>query len=364
MEKALNIAASGSDSKPNGKSRTCDIASLHGVRFAPSPTGLFHVGNLRTAWISRELARAWSQPWVVRFEDIDGPRVLAGSQEAQLADMATLGLRPDELVVQSLAHGRHWQVFERAVAERRVYPCFCSRKDVREALEGAGSAPHPVTAARPATAAQSHEVNRTDDVSAASGAAVQPLPNNIYSGHCRKLLAQPSSGAWPSPASHGLPSLAWRFALEEDPSGHSDFIVARTSPVLPADSSTFAPAYHLACAIDDLDGNHHTLVRAADLAEVIPQHQAIMRWLAVAEGQRFSPVAVFHTSLVTQNDGHRLEKRTQGVTLAELKVAGWTPERLITQFQKSWDSNLAYAWAPGNIFGEARATLTLKDLGL
>lgn len=315
MEKALN---------PSGG---------RGIRFAPSPTGIFHVGNLRTAWISHNLARAWNQSWIVRFEDIDRPRVLLGAQDSQLADMAELGMEPDECVIQSVAHGRHWEVFEKAVRARRIYPCFCSRKDVRDALDGAASAPH-------------------------LGARSAQPPQHVYSGQCRGLANPPSA------STHGLPTLAWRFAVDEDPSGRSDFIVARTSPTLPVDFATFVPAYHLACAIDDWDGGFHTLVRAADLAEVVPQHRAIMRWLASAEDKAFAPPTVFHAALITQNDGHRLEKRTRGVALAELKAAGISPERLLERFQKSWDESLQTAWAPGKIFGEARSTLSLKELGL
>jgi glutamyl-tRNA synthetase len=308
-----------------------------GVRFAPSPTGRFHVGNLRTAWVSHRLARAWKQPWVVRFEDIDAPRVLAGSQESQLADMAALGLVPDQVLIQSAAHERHWETFARAVAERRVYPCFCSRKDVREALEAASSAPHP-------------HLTRS---------SAETCPSGIYSGHCRALQAAPA---------HALPSLAWRFAVAEDPSGRSDFIVARTSPVLPADRSSFAPAYHWACAVDDWDGRYHTLVRAADLAEVVPQHRAIMRWLAQASGKDAAAAtavpAVFHASLVTQNDGHRLEKRTRGVTLPELLASGWTCEGIIGRFTASWDARLEADWAPSRVFGEPASSLQLEALGL
>jgi glutamyl/glutaminyl-tRNA synthetase len=292
-----------------------------------------HVGNLRTAWVSHLFARTWNEPWVVRFEDIDAPRSLPGAREEQLADMAALGLKPDQVVIQSALRARHWETFSRAIREKRVYPCTCSRKEVREALERAGSAPHP-----------------------ARGAAAP-----TYSGHCR--LEGPSNG-------HGLPSLAWRFAVVEDPSGRSDFIVGRSSIELdarglPANLDSFAPAYHWACAVDDLDGGYRLLVRAADLAEVLPQHRAIMRWLAESE-HRGGPglPGVFHTSLVTQNDGHRLEKRTKGATLDELAANGYPISRILERFAESWDADCFRARAPGECFGEKKETMTLKELGL
>src|SRR4051794_30272327 len=109
------------------------------VRFAPSPTGAFHLGNLRTAWISRAWAKHLGLPWVVRFEDIDRPRVVYGAKEGQLSDMAALDLAPDEIVDQSARMDRHWELLQQAVAEGQVYPCHCSRKEI---LAGLASAPH------------------------------------------------------------------------------------------------------------------------------------------------------------------------------------------------------------------------------
>ena len=80
---------------------------MQGVRFAPSPTGRFHLGNLRTALLSQELARRLGQPWAIRFEDIDTLRVIPGAREQQLQDLADLGLIPDRITLQSENHARH-----------------------------------------------------------------------------------------------------------------------------------------------------------------------------------------------------------------------------------------------------------------
>src|SRR6185312_17052083 len=96
------------------------------VRFAPSPTGKFHVGNLRTAWISHIFSRYLGQPWIVRFEDIDQPRVVAGALQWQLDDLRKLGMVPDRVLVQSERLARHEALFRDAVAAGQVYPCTCS----------------------------------------------------------------------------------------------------------------------------------------------------------------------------------------------------------------------------------------------
>ena len=293
-----------------------------GVRFAPSPTGRFHIGNLRTAWIAEQFARKNSLPLVVRFEDIDKPRVLAGAQEQQLDDMKALGLKIDRVYVQSANHTRHFKFFLNAVQSGQVYACDCSRKEVQAELAGLASAPHS--------------------------------PHAVYSGHCRKrgLSEIPHAKS---------ETLAWRFKMP-DISGQEDFVIART-PL--AQSTTlseadFTPAYHWACAIDDFDGRYQLLVRAWDLESSARLQRAIQTWLGAND---FS--AIFHTALVVQNDGHRLEKRTKGVTLPELNSNGLSSPDLIKLFEKSFAPGQFKTLPPLNsLLGETNKSLALEKLGL
>jgi glutamyl-tRNA synthetase len=299
---------------------------MAGVRFAPSPTGHFHIGNLRTAWVSWEWSRRLKLPWVVRFENIDAPRNVPGARESQTRDMARLGMVPDAQFLQSERAGRHWEVFLRFREAGFIYPCDCSRKEVREAVESAASAPHAPVAA--------------------------------YSGRCRgRDLAK-------EPLKTNLPSLAWRIRFREDHGGE-DFVIARTSTALDASGSpardSFVPAYHWACALDDADGGYDLLVRAWDLEPAAEQQRHVMRRLFELERKAAQLPAVFHASLVTVDDGSRLEKRTLGVTLAELLTEGETPETLIGKFQSTFTGDWT-AFHPCRIFGESARTLPLKSL--
>jgi glutamyl-tRNA synthetase len=326
------------------------------VRFAPSPTGRFHVGNLRTAWISERLARLAGLPWVVRFEDIDTLRVVAGARETQLADLAALGLVPDEIVIQSARHARHLALLRQAAATGQVYPCACSRKDVLDALEASASAPHG--------------------------------PSPVYHGHCRPAApggpavapprASPEPGKLPI-LTGARPSFAWRFR-SADPSGARDFIVARTAadaalarssslaPESTAESELdFMPAYPWACAIDDLDGGYQLLVRASDLARVLWQQRDIQAWMLAAGQAKASAArpAVFHCSIVTTDSGARLEKRTRGVTLPELGERGYPPERLAQLFAASFAPPvLAELLGSEAVGGEVSEQITLASLKL
>lgn len=300
------------------------------VRFAPSPTGVFHLGNLRTAWVSHAWARALGLPWFVRFEDIDAPRSIPGAREKQLEDMARLGLVPDRMSLQSERRARHWRLFQAIAGERGAYPCVCSRKDLREALDQLASAPQ-------AQRGMQHQE--------------QALP--IYHGRCRRrLLTAADQGE--------LPTVAWRMkGAAED--GSQDVIIARTAKLTP-DETSFTPAYHWACAIDDFDGGFSLLVRAWDLESSARPQRAIQAWLAAHEGREAKFPAIFHASLLIANDGSRLEKRTRGITLDELCAAGWTERKILECFEKSFAPTLC-DFASAKLWGESRREITLKDLG-
>ncbi len=281
------------------------------VRFAPSPTGTFHVGNLRTAWISWEVSRFLGAQWVLRFEDIDGPRVVTGARDRQRADMAALGCVADAETLQSENHARHWELFSRAIDEGILYPCFCSRREILEGLAAIASAPH----------------------SAAP----------IYDGTCRDLKG------WPEVKK---PTVAWRFRTENF---RQDFIVARTGGDRKSLAREFTPGYQWACAIDDYDGDYDLLVRAWDLESATVQQRVIQRWL----DPQWLPPGVFHCALVTDDSGHRLEKRSRGVTLAELTGQGISAERLVEIFRRSFK---AIPVARGEVSGESARELRLSAL--
>ncbi|CAN5600577.1 tRNA glutamyl-Q(34) synthetase GluQRS [soil metagenome] len=292
--------------------------NLRGVRFAPSPTGIFHVGNLRTAWVASCLAKELGEPLVIRIEDIDVARVRADAWPSQSEDLKQIRVTSDITQKQTDHFARHLELFETARREGRVYPCDCSRRDVLLRLAEMTSAPH----------------------------AAEPE----YSGHCRHRHETLKTY-------RPKETLAWRWK-STDASGVHDAIVARTGP----DGSSFAPGYHWACAIDDADGAYHVLVRAWDLAPADDIQKEIREW--VSSG-RTAPV-VFHTSLVTQNDGQRLEKRSRGVTLAELLSKGTSIATLINNFESNFDlpSALNAIRNPQRPAGELQRSVTLSQLSI
>jgi glutamyl/glutaminyl-tRNA synthetase len=133
--------------------------------------------------------------------------------------------------------------------------------------------------------------------------------------------------------------------------------VARTSHL---ELTDFVPAYHWACSIDDYDERHTLIVRAWDLENSMAPQKQIFDLIASWEKPLPYP-AVFHTSLVCSNNGHRLEKRTLGITLKELQQNGFNSASIIKCFERSFDFKLP-PLSSSQPQGEKNKVLLLRDL--
>jgi glutamyl-tRNA synthetase len=245
-------------------------------RFAPSPTGTLHLGNLRTALLAWLFARSAGARFLVRMEDLDPGRVRMDSAREQLEDLAAIGLDWDgEVLFQSTRHDAYEAAIERLHAEGRVYECFCTRAEIR----AAASAPHG------------------------------PLPEGAYPGTCLRLSdgERRRKRAGGRPPALRLRAGAARIGFEDRLLGHheavvDDFVVRRNDG---------AYAYNLAVVVDDADQGVEQVVRGADLLETTPRQI----WLADALEL---PVPVYtHVPLVLGPDGARLAKRHGAVMLAD-----------------------------------------------
>ena len=249
-------------------------------RFAPSPTGTLHVGNLRTALLAWLFARSAGARFLVRMEDLDPGRVRPGSAEAQLADLAAIGLDWDgEVVFQSRRLDLYAEALDALRAAGLLYECFCTRAEIREAA----SAPHG------------------------------PLPEGAYPGTCLRRsapdLAEKRAAGRP-PALRvrgGAARVAFTDRLLGPVEGVvDDFVVRRGDG---------APAYNLAVVVDDAAQRVGEVVRGSDLADSTPRQL----WLARALGLEAPSHA--HVPLVLGPDGARLAKRHGAVTLREVAPA-------------------------------------------
>ena len=266
-------------------------------RYAPSPSGDLHLGNLRTAILAWAMARRGGKPFYLRVEDLD--RVRPGAAERQIADLAALGLDWDASPGSAaestegkeagvLYQSTRLAAYEQAVAQLReaglVYECYCTRREIQEA----SSAPH-----------------------GAPGA---------YPGTCRELTeAQREERRTQRPPALRLRAECTSYTVQDDFYGTytglvDDFVLVRND-------GTYA--YNLTSVVDDAFVGVEQIVRGDDLLPSAPRQSYLAQLLGLAQ-PRYA-----HVPLALNEEGKRLAKRDGAVTLPQLQEAGVTiPEVL------------------------------------
>ena len=253
-------------------------------RFAPSPTGRLHLGHAYSAALGHGHARDTGGRFLLRIEDLDQtrsrPKFARGIEE----DLEWLGLDWDEpVLVQSEREPIYAEALDRLKARGLVYPCFCTRADIVQAV----AAPHGD-------------------------------PALSYPGTCRDLPDDPQRRA-STPHSWRLDSAkavemtrlpSWREEGATFTATHADIgdaILARKD----------APAaYHLACVVDDAASGVTLVVRGDDLRPSTPIQRLLQRLLGYPEP------AYLHHPLILHDDGRRLAKRDLAPTLAAMRESG------------------------------------------
>lgn len=262
------------------------------TRFAPSPTGDLHVGGAWTALASWALARKHSDGTsVMRVEDIDTPRVVAGSEARILEDLAWLGFDYDESHTQSQRTAIYEDALAKLKAAGLTYECDCSRAEIARAA----SAPHP-----------GEEL--------------------VYPGTCRN--APPDRQMKRDPAIRLRVPEGERstIAFDDGVRGRVEQHVAREVGdfVLRRGDGIFA--YQLVVALDDALMKISDVVRADDLLASTPRQILLLRLLGFSDANipRYA-----HIPLVVASDGERLAKRTRGSTIRELRDRGISRDEII-----------------------------------
>ena len=256
-------------------------------RFAPSPSGRMHLGNVFAALLAWVSARAAGGEFVLRIEDLDPERSQAEYADAIRDDLRWLGLQWDrEMPLQSTRTPVYAEFFVRLRAMGLLYPCFCSRSELH-----AASAPH-----------------------ASDGSL-------LYAGTCRGLTdAQIRAQNRPP---------AWRIRVPEECVACRDGVYGEVSQNLQRECGDFilrrsdgVYAYQLAVVCDDALGGITQVVRGRDLLSSTPRQIWLCRMLG------FEPPEYYHVPLLIAPDGRRLSKRERDMDLSRLRER-FRPEALI-----------------------------------
>ena len=295
-------------------------------RLAPSPTGYLHIGHARTFFTAWRRAREACGALVMRMEDLDRERSRVEYAEAALEDLRWLGMNWDEgpdvggpfgPYAQSQRNDVYLSVWKQLHEGGFIYPCRCSRKD----LAAAASAPHE---------------------GARGGQDAEDEP--VYPGTCRPSregVIEIAGDSWDGPGGRN-----WRFRVPDGESvafedlnlgvqrfvagvDFGDFLVWRRDGVPgsarkgPGSEGGGAPSYQLACVADDAAMRITEVVRGADLLKSTARQILLNRALGFADPQWF------HCELTVDDQGRRLAKRHDAMSIRELRRQGKLPSEIV-----------------------------------
>jgi glutamyl-Q tRNA(Asp) synthetase len=283
------------------------------TRFAPSPTGRLHLGHALAAMVAHDLARQTTGGvFLLRFEDIDTPRVREEFYQGIEEDMEWLGFRWDET---PLRQSDRTAAYDAALATLRekdlVYPCFCTRREIQEEWANMAAAPHgPEGPLYPGTCRKLSATEQEEKIAAG-------VP------HAWRLDAR-KAAAFTGPLTfHDL-----RFGMiEVNPDLLGDVVLARKD---------IGTAYHLAVVVDDAFQHITHVTRGEDLLSSTHVHRLLQALLNLPEP------AYLHHPLVLDEHGKRLAKRHDALSIASLRQSGLTPQQTLTRIAGS--AGLRPAW--------------------
>jgi glutamyl-Q tRNA(Asp) synthetase len=275
------------------------------TRFAPSPTGRLHLGHALAAKIAHALARQSPKGrFLLRHEDIDGPRVRETFYQGIEDDLEWLGLRWDETPLrQTTRTAAHEAALARLRETMLVYPCFCTRKQIRDEWAGMAAAPQgPLGPVYPGTCRQLPPAEQQQKIAAG-------IP------HAWRLDARQASSVAGPLAFHDLRC----GTITVNPDLLGDVLLARKD---------IGSAYHLAVVVDDAFQQISHVTRGADLLPSTHVHRLLQALLGLP-----APLYLHHP-LVLDEHGKRLAKRCDSLSIAALRESGLTPAEVLARAER------------------------------
>jgi glutamyl-Q tRNA(Asp) synthetase len=269
------------------------------TRFAPSPTGLLHLGSAYSALVGWRRAREAGGRFLLRIEDIDPTRCRPEHEAAILDDLAWLGIDWDGDVRRQSDHLEEYRAaLGRLEGMGLLYPCFCTRSDIEAEIARSGHAPH---------------------------GPVHGPEGPVYPGICRAIPASEREARIAAGEAHALRldmakavalagPLDWqdeeKGVIRATPEAFGDVVLARKET---------PTSYHLSVTLDDALQGVTLVTRGMDLFEATHIHRLLQALFGL-------PVPLYaHHRLLTGPDGRRYAKRDRSLTIAALREAGHSP---------------------------------------
>lgn len=278
------------------------LLSTHSLpvgRFAPSPTGDLHLGSLVAAVASYLNVKKHNGKWLLRFDDIDTPRVVKGSQDAILSCLDAHHFEWDSIIVQSQRLSIYEDALSTLLRNKQCYPCTCTRAQILR---------------------RTHQISTYDN-----HCRSQHIPLDSLQQHSIRMFSSTKN-------------IDWQDMIQGHHSADinilGDFIVKRSDGFI---------AYHLACAIDDSDFGVTEVIRGADLLPATPYQQ----WIQTALKRHIPTYG--HHPLIENKHGIKISKASAAPPLnaehatqnivAVLKLLGQTPPEALVHatLDDVWD---------------------------
>jgi glutamyl-Q tRNA(Asp) synthetase len=286
----------------DGRSAECAPAGSLVTRFAPSPTGLLHLGHVRSAHAGWRAARDAGGRFLLRLEDIDHTRCRDEYAEAILEDLVWLGLDWDGPVRRQSHHFADYRAaLARIEAEGLLYPCFCTRRQIQAEIARAGGAPHGES-------------------------------GTLYPGTCRRLSPDERAARRKAAPDYAL-RLDVATALEQmgPLAWFEDGRLVAATPAVLGDvvlaRKEVPTSYHLAVTVDDAAQGVTLVTRGADLFAATHIHRLLQALLGLPT-PRYR-----HHALLTDAAGRRLAKRDGAPSIRAMRQAGMTPAEILAAAQ-------------------------------
>jgi len=269
------------------------------TRFAPSPTGLLHLGHAYSALFSVDRAERTGGRFLLRIEDIDRGRCRDAFEQSIFDDLGWLGIGWRHPVRRQSEHMEDYRKALDLLQDRNLlYPCFCTRREIAAEIEAAGHAPHgPDGVLYPGTCARLSADERSDRITQGQQFALR-----LNMGD----------------AIHQTGNLSWHDAKKGEvpatPEIFGDVVLARKD--VPA-------SYHLAVTHDDHAQDITLVTRGEDLFQATHVHRLLQCLLGL------NTPDYHHHHLLTDANGRRYAKRDQALTIAFLRESGKSPDQVI-----------------------------------
>ena len=268
------------------------------TRFAPSPTGRLHLGHAHSALLGHRRAREAGGRFLLRIEDIDRTRCRPEFTDAILEDLAWLGVDWDDEVRRQSQHiADYREGLDRLAEMGLLYPCFCTRAQIKAEIERSGAAPHgPEGPLYPGTCRALDPAMRAERLAAGESHALRL--------DMAKARARAGDLSW-TDRRHG--------SRRAEPQRFGDVVLGRKET--PA-------SYHLAVTLDDAQQGVNLVTRGEDLLAATDVHRLLQALLGL-------PTPEYeHHALIVDAEGRRLAKREGAPTLASLREGGRSPKEV------------------------------------